>query len=74
MFDLSKQEISIDCPRCHSKIKVTLGQVAKQQPIKCNRCSSNNLVTDQNESVKKGVDNINKGLKNFESRLKKYGY
>ena len=73
MFDISKEKMDINCPKCNSKIKVSLEQVSKQQIVKCNRCQESIQLIDSNGSSRRGINDINKSFKDLEQTFKKIG-
>ncbi len=73
MIDISKQEITINCPECNSPHKVTLGQVQNQEVIKCPVCNKNITLVDKDGSTRKSIASISKSLRDLEDSLSKFG-
>lgn len=67
MLNLSNQSVDIDCPKCKSKIKVTIKQVTDHVTVKC-RCGQSINLVDKN--IKNTINDINKTLDNL---LKGFG-
>lgn len=71
MFDLGKQKVDVKCS-CGRKHNVSLQEVSNKKIIKCD-CGVNIQLNDNNGSVKKGVSNVNKSIKDLENMFKKIG-
>ncbi len=73
MIDISKQKVDGNCPSCNSKFTVTLGQVSRQETIRCVSCKEEIKLIDSESSAKKGIKNINKSFDELERTFKKLG-
>lgn len=73
MIDLNKQTVNGNCPKCNKQFTVTLGQVSKQEIIKCSSCKEEIKLIDNNGSTQKGIKDINKSFKELERTFKKLG-
>lgn len=71
MFDLSKEKIDVKCD-CGRKNVATLQDAINRKVIRCS-CGSNIELTDSNGSVKKGVSDVNKAVRDLENSFKKLG-
>ncbi|MCK4662801.1 MAG: hypothetical protein KAT68_08050 [Bacteroidales bacterium] len=72
MIDISKQKVKIDCPKCKSKLEVTMKQVADEATITC-RCGQEIKLQDKNNSAKKVIKDINKAFDDLKKVLKSFG-
>jgi len=72
MMNFNSQKIEINCPECNRSISVTLQQIANQATVKC-MCSQFIQLQDKNGSFKKGVNDMNKSMKDLENAFKKLG-
>ena len=73
MIDIGKHKIDIKCPNCNGSIKINLGQVSRQQVVKCNSCYQNVQIQDSNGSARKGIRDMNKAFKDLEKTFKSFG-
>ncbi len=73
MIEISKHKIDIKCPECSHEIKITLGQVGKGETVVCSACQSNIKLIDNNDSTKRGINDINKAFSSLEKTLKSLG-
>ncbi len=39
-FDLAKEKIKVECPECKTENAVSLGQVQRQEQVKCMKCGA----------------------------------
>lgn len=69
MIDISKQNVSINCPECKRSIIVSLKQVADEVSVKCN-CGQGVKLADNNGSAKKSIRDISKSFHDLENTLK----
>lgn len=72
MIDIGKEKVEITCPECNRKIKVSLGQISRQQTITC-PCGVKIELKDNNGSARKGIRDINKAFSDLEKTLKEIG-
>jgi len=72
MIDVSKQNISINCPACKRSIIISLKQVADVVSVKCS-CGQGVKLTDNNGSAKKSIRDINKSFQDLENAFKNFG-
>lgn len=73
MFDLGKQKIQHDCPKCGRKITFNVNQVSRQEVVKCHSCNTEIQLNDKGGSTRKSVRDINKSFKDLERTLKRFG-
>lgn len=71
MFDLGKEKIDVKCD-CGRKHIATLHDAINRKIIRCS-CGNTIELTDSNNSVKKGVSDINKAFSDLENSFKKLG-
>lgn len=62
MFDISKAEISIECPKCNFSNQVTLGDVQMQKDIVCGGCHRTIKLKDDKKTVRKAIGDVNKSV------------
>jgi hypothetical protein len=72
MFDLSNIKIDVECPSCKRKHTPTINDVMNKKIIHCS-CSTNIQLTDNNGSVKKGVNDVNSSFKKLNDAFKNLG-
>lgn len=72
MINFSKQKMEIKCPECNSNVKITLQQVSNESTVICPRGHKIQL-QDKKGSLKKGIRDMNKSMKDFERTLKMFG-
>ena len=73
MFDLSKQEVNINCPGCGARNKITMQQAKDQVSIECIGCKKKINLVDKDGSVNKSINDVNKSFKDLENTLKNFG-
>lgn len=70
MFNIGKEPIEFECPKCGNKLKMTLDNASSGKTVYCSSCKTEiRLSTD--ESVKKSIDAVNKSVKDLEKTFKK---
>lgn len=72
MFEISKQTVKIDCPKCKRSITVTIKQITDEALVKC-ICGQGIQLKDSKGTNKKAISDINKSLKDLENTFKKFG-
>jgi DNA-directed RNA polymerase subunit RPC12/RpoP len=66
-------EIPLECPKCKTKLKVSLRQIEREETIQCNGCGTKIDLKDQNKSVLKGTENAQQALDDLERALRRIG-
>jgi peptide subunit release factor 1 (eRF1) len=72
MIDISKEKVELKCPECNSKLRVTIGQVSRQEIVHC-QCGKDIQLVDDKGSNKKAIKDVNKSFRDFERTMKKFG-
>ena len=72
-LDLDKETVDIRCPECGATNKVSLGQIRREEVIKCHSCHSPVQFVDKDHSVAKAIDNVQKSMKNLKKTIEKVG-
>ncbi len=70
-MDISNQKIEFECPNCHSKVPITLGQAEKEEIVVCPGCKKNIQLRDKDGSVSQSRHDIEKGIKDLQEEIKK---
>jgi len=71
-FDISKQKVDIKCPKCNMRHNVSLDDIQHEKVIHCS-CGTNIELKDKDQSVKKGINDINKSLNDLKRTIEKFG-
>jgi len=66
-------EIPLECPKCRTQNKVSLGQVKREETIQCINCGTEIKLKDKDRSVQRGIDEAQRALDDLERTLKKMG-
>jgi hypothetical protein len=69
MFDLGKEEITLECPTCNITHHTTLQLVANQAIIHCS-CGTDIQLKDSGGSAKKGIREMNDAVKELDDLFK----
>lgn len=69
MFDLGKEKINGNCPKCNTGFSATLEKVSRNATITCRGCGERIQLKDQGGKTKKALRTI----EGFEKTLKKLG-
>lgn len=72
MLDIGKEKLEFACENCGKKVTIRLEQAAREEKVKCKNCGVCIQLKD-NGSVKKGVRDFDRSLKNLEKAFKKLG-
>jgi hypothetical protein len=73
MFDLDKQSIDIECPRCHFYNPIFLRQVRVWDVIICRGCKGNVQLQDHMNQYRNARFRIIRAMEALESQIKKIG-
>lgn len=72
MLDLGKEKVPVNCPSCNRRHSATLNDVGCGRIIRCG-CGTNIQLKDSGGSVRRGVNDVNKAMKDLENSFKKLG-
>jgi len=72
-LDLEKETVDITCPKCKATNKVSLGQIRREDIIKCHGCQNSIQLVDKDRSVAKAMGNVQKSMKNLKKSIEKFG-
>lgn len=71
-FNVDSWEVNISCPKCNTSIKVSLGQVEREEAIKCPSCGVVINLRDKNRSVRDGTKKIQDALDDLDRTIRKF--
>lgn len=66
-------DVNIPCPNCGLQNNITLGQITREESIKCLGCGITINLKDKKGSAKKGINEVQKALDKLGRTLKKLG-
>ena len=66
-------EIPLECPKCKTKLKVSLAQIEREETVQCNSCGTKINLKDKDKSVLKGTENVQRSLDDLERTLRRMG-
>jgi predicted Zn finger-like uncharacterized protein len=72
-FDLAKERIKVECPECKTENAVSLGQVQRQEQVKCMKCGATMPLRDVDGSVGKTVTYVNSAFDEMKNALREIG-
>lgn len=71
MFDIGKETVEFECPKCGNKLKTTLNDIASEKPIYCSSCDTE-IHPSTDASLKKSIESANKNFKKLEKGMDKF--
>jgi len=66
-------EVPLACPKCKTQIKVSLGQIEREETIQCHSCGTQINLKDNEKSVQKGAEDVQHALDELERTLRRMG-
>jgi predicted Zn finger-like uncharacterized protein len=69
-FDLGKEKIKVECPECKTENAVSLGQLQRQEQVKCMKCGATMRLGDVNGSVGKTVTAVNSAFDELKNAVR----
>ena len=72
MVDYKKLRFSIECPKCKSKIKGTVLDIAMESKFKCHDCGTKIRFKDEGGSIKNSMDNMQHSMEKVEANVLGY--
>ena len=73
MINLDNHVVSLSCPKCKSKNRVTLRQIKNEESIQCVGCGVTINLKDKDGSVKKGTKKVQDSLDELHRTLRELG-
>lgn len=66
-------QVNIPCPKCKAQNRVSLGQVEREETIRCVGCGVNIKLLDKERSVEKSTRELQRSLDKLKRTLRKLG-
>lgn len=66
-------QVNIPCPKCKIQNRVSLGQIKREETIRCVGCRFDIKLLDKEGSVKRNTRELQRSLDKFQRELKKLG-
>jgi len=74
MINLDNQTVSISCPKCGTKNQVTIGEIKKEESIKCLGCGVGIELKDKNGSIREGVKRLQDSFDELQKNMDEIGH
>lgn len=66
-------QVNLPCPQCKAQNRVSLGQIEREETIRCVVCGVNIKLSDKEGSVRRGTRELQRSLDELERTLRKLG-
>jgi transposase-like protein len=73
MFDLGKQSVTVECPKCRFANRITLKQARIHDVVICRGCKGNIQLEDHMETVKKTIRDLGRAVRDLQDQLAAIG-
>lgn len=72
-LDLAEERIKVECPECKTENAVSLGQMQRQEQVKCMKCGATMRLRDVDGSVGKTVTDVNSAFDELKNAVREIG-